>query len=1254
MFPNRAIRRLSPSVEGMDRGVRGRAASFRAVSVALALFMPGLPATAAILWSDSGSTLAYNSGAGRDILEGSLKRDDTSSDTLYFKFHVDPLSDSTTEEYFAAFELFEGETMRVGIGNHLAAWAYSAFFRIAEPEGADPTTSYVDLRSSAPGASGSGAIPNSEMPRRGVERTVVFKVQYVPGGEDLVTLWLNPDLSPGATEVLQPDTLSTRFSANASFDEIRLRHGGGGEGWVFSDLAIATSFIEFVDPSSAVPRTAASSPVLDESRFHFQTWYREPGMPNNAIQALAQTADGYLWLAGRDQVARFDGVRFVGLDLPTALGGCAVQILFGDSHGALWIGTDRGLARHAGGLWKVFTTEDGLPANAITALAEDQEGRVWIGTRSGLATFHLGAIQSVEGLEQLEESVIKALFLEPTGISWIGVEGQGVFRYQQGALSLLTDPRVDALLQDPQCLLVDEQGRLWLGAGDDFVLCRDDDGWHRYRIPSSSRAPHVRALGLQTDGTVWAGSASEGLFHFKQRKLVAMNSRAGLLDDQISALLRDRDGNFWVGGRAGLHLLRKDDYVKLGKAEGLVGAAVAGLAEVAPGVIWAVQPGRGLLRWEGRSFRRLTAAGLDPSDPSLGAVLVARDGGCWVACTNGLLLFRDPQAVADESLFFELPEASITALEEDEDGSVWAGTREGQLWRLHRGQWMKHLRLDRPVAITALAMERDGLIWVATDGDGLYLVDDPIHAQFNTSDGLLSDSIRALHRDTEGRLWIGTDGGGMAGLSNQVLTSYTTGEGLPDNHVLGILEDEAGRLWVNDASGLACLSKPALSGRQLELLGVYPIAVGGVDNPSGSRSGAGMFPKGCRDDAGRLWFATVDGVLVVDPPGFRADITAPTLVLEEVLVDGVAAEGFAPIRAQGQASEDGAGTSPQLRIGPGKHRVELRYTGLRLESPEKLRFRYRMEGLDEDWVEAGPGRTALYSYLPPGDYRFAVAVEGPNGRSSRTSVGLSVSRYFWQQWWVIGATALGLLVVIGGGARFAEKRKLHHRLIRLEQEHALERERTRIAQDLHDEMGAKLCRISYLSEHAGRLDPDSGEIREQISNIAADSRELLHSLDEIVWVVNPHNDTLEHVASYISQYAQNYFHGTGIECELDIPSHLPPQAVSSQTRHHLFLAVHEAQTNVLKHSGATQVKVSIACNGSLLSIQVADNGGGGARPLPETEAESGETSGNGLRNMQQRMESIGGKCRMESAPGRGTTVGFELELKRPRKGRLNT
>jgi ligand-binding sensor domain-containing protein/signal transduction histidine kinase len=1196
----------------------------------LLLAAEGADCRAAVLWSDLGATLAYQTGDGSDILGGAVKRDDSAADTLYFKFHVDPLSDASTEEYFAAFELYEDGEERIGVGNALKAWAYSAFK--TDADGESTVSDYVDLNSSRPEPSGSGSFLVYEHPHRGLETTIVFKIQYGPGGDDLITVWLNPDLGPGASESSQPQSLITQFRANGSFDEIHLRHGGGGGGWIFSDMEIATSFADFVTGNGGTSKEPNSDVESGELPFTFRSWEREQGLPQNFVRALGQTRDGYVWVGSDDGVARFDGLRFVPFGLREGLNSGPVRALLGDSRGALWIGSaDGGLTRWQDGQFTTLTKRNGLPSDSVNALAEDKAGRIWIGTEAGLALWQDGRLAGLPWAQQFQDKPVTALFEDSQQDMWLGVSGLGVFEYRRGRLAAVKDSSVGDLLKDPHSILVDRAGRLWVGAGDDFIVYRSEGRWHPYHIRRHQAKPYACALAEGPDGAIWVGSVGEGLFRFKDDKVTAITARDGLSDNFVESLLTDQDGVLWVGTHEGLDRQRPKTLFAFGPMEGLGSGSVHGLAEVAPGVVWAGKPSDGLYRLEGRNFRRLASAGLSLSGSHISTVLTARDGSCWVAAEHGLLHFKDPKAAANEADFLSLPGLEACALAEDGEGGLWVGTRQGELWRRWREQWQAQSNYWGSHAITAIVEDAQGWLFVATEGAGLYRCKGHSAAHFGKSEGLLSDLIRTLYLDRDGVLWIGTTGGGLNRWRDGKIDTFTTRERLPDNTISQILEDDFDRLWLGSDRGLACVNKRELD--QLASGGIsaiYPLVFGRGEGMPSEECASGFYPAGLKTRSGLLWFSTLKGVVVADPRPRLANgpVTAP--VLEEVSLDGTPEP-----KIQG-------GQSALLRIPPGKHRLEFGYTAISFDAPDRVRFRYRLDKLDPDWIDAGTRRTAFYAYVPPGEYRFIVSAANSDGVwGPGTSLALAVAPHFWQAWWFLGLAGLAILCSVAGIARFVEKRKLQRRLKELEQERLLERERSRIAQDLHDEMGAKLCRISFLSEHARRAAQLPGDLRHQIASISADSREVLHSLDEIVWAVNPRNDMLESVASYIGQYAQDYFSETGIQCELDIPAELPSHPVSSQLRHHLFLAVHEALTNTLKHSAATCSKVSIACRQSTVEIVASDNGKG--FDPASVESPAGE-AGNGLRNMRQRLLDAGGYCQIEAQPGGGTIVRFVVPL----------
>jgi signal transduction histidine kinase/ligand-binding sensor domain-containing protein len=1193
------------------------------------VFLISLTCRADIIWSDLGATLAHETGPGMDILGGAVRRDDTATDTLYFKFHVSPLSDAGTEPYFAAFELYEGDGERLAVGNALNAWAYGAFnvfatdktnFNVFEAGRTNnAATDYgIDLNSSKP-------VPSQlyELPRRGIERTIVFKVQYVAGGKDQVTVWLDPDLGPGATEAGQKSSLTTKLDAEASFNQIRLRHGGGGEGWTFSEMAIATAFSDFVMDESGIKSGNAGLTIgRGQLPFTFRVWQREQGLPQNFVRALAQTKDGYLWVGSDAGVSRFDGVRFVSFGLPEGFQTGPVQTLLGDGQGALWIGSvDRGLGRWQRGRFTAFTRGDGLPSDSVNALAEDSEGQLWVGTEGGLALWQNGHLETPSTVAELAGKPITALFSRGKGAMWIGARGTGVFSLRGGHLMQMNDPVFDDLLQNPHCLLVDHEKRIWVGAGEDSVLYRDGEQWRHYRFPRRLARHYISALAEDPDGTVWAGSVSEGLFEFRHGKLVAVNAGSGLSDNLVEALLVDREGKLWVGTHGGLNRVRPKNLSVISYNEGLGGGAVLGLAEVMPGVIWASQSSEGLYAWDGRYFNPLSAAGLLPGDGQAGALLAAKDGSCWMGGGRGLLQFKDTCNVESEGGAPALANLDISVLGQDAQGRLWVGTRQGEVWWRNNGRWLAQKHSQYLHAITAIVPRADGSVWVGTAGDGLFSVEGKENGQWTKRGGLLSDGVRTLYMDGDGTLWIGTGGGGLSRLKEGKMAKFTTREGLPENTISQILDDDRGKLWLGGDRGIVCVSKQELENVAAQKIpAMSPQVFGRNEGMLSEECISGFFPIGLRTKSGLLWFPTQEGIVVVDPHRQTMEMPAPAVVLEETLVDGV------------------PDTAETLHLGPGKHRLEFRYTGLNFDAPERVRFRYRLEGLDSDWVEAGTSRSASYPYVPYGRYRFEViAGNGEGGWSARgASVSVTAQPYLWQTWWFQVPASLALLAVIAATARVMEKRKLHRRLEQLERERALATERERIARDLHDDLGSSLARISLLSGLLKADRDNPSQVESHAVKISQSADQTVRALEEIVWAVRPGSDSLQSLVEYIAHFATELFEGGGIHCRLDLPHDLPAIPLPPEVRHNVFLVVKEALANALKHAGAREVRIRAEVTDDALEIVVEDDGKGFDI--------LGLKRGNGLNNMRRRAQAIGEDVTIESRPGHGTAVKLSLRL----------
>lgn len=334
---------------------------------------------------------------------------------------------------------------------------------------------------------------------------------------------------------------------------------------------------------------------------------------------------------------------------------------------------------------------------------------------------------------------------------------------------------------------------------------------------------------------------------------------------------------------------------------------------------------------------------------------------------------------------------------------------------------------------------------------------------------------------------------------------------------------------------------------------------------------------------------------------------------------------------------------------PGDARsLEIHFTALSYASPEGVQFRHKLEGSEADWVDDGRARSVHYGRLPYGDYRFRVAarIAGRDWREAAESFAFVIPTPLYAQSWVIFLYGLFAVALVAGIVRLVSHRRLRFTLARLEQQQSLERERMRIARDMHDEMGSKLTKISFLSEHAQVDAESSGPLAQKIESIAQTSRDLLKTMDEIVWVVNPRNDTLENLAAYLSHYAVEYFQNTSLECELRLPPDIPNYPLSSETRHNLFLTFEEALNNVLKHSDATKVKIEMLMQGLAFQLIVTDNGKGFEVPAWSglKHPTPGARDGNGLKNMRQRLAALGGECLISSQTGKGTVVTIRIRL----------
>jgi len=576
----------------------------------------------------------------------------------------------------------------------------------------------------------------------------------------------------------------------------------------------------------------------------------------------------------------------------------------------------------------------------------------------------------------------------------------------------------------------------------------------------------------------------------------------------------------------------------------------------------------------------------------------------------------------------------ITALyPDDQNGTLLIGSRDGVIaYEGEHSRWIFKGRDGHPANVCAVVRDPRGAIWIGLAHDGLARFENGKLRSFEKDEGLLSNSIECLYSE-EDALWIGTSDRGIVRLKDRRFSGISVAQGLADNSVYHIADDGLGYFWITTTRGIQRIAKEQLiqcaDGSTSAITGRLYNGNDGL--PTGEYSD-GLQAAGCRSSDGRLWFTSSKGLFAVDPARIQINTIVPPVVLDSFLVDG-----------KTTAANSGA---VQKKIPPDHERLEFRFTALSFTAPNKVEFRYRLEGIDKNWVDAGTRRIAYYSHLPPGSYRFHVIGSNNDGvwNIEGASLAFIVAPFFWQTWWFIAAVALSLLSAVAWTARFITRRRVEHRMKELERQNAIELERRRIARDIHDDLGGSLTQIAMTSQvdhEALRGSPQAASV---LSGIYKAARDGIRALDEIVWAVNPEHDSFDSLVSYMQKYAEDFLGAANIGCRFSFPIEVPAWPLSAEARHNLFLAFKEVLNNTVKHASATEVSIQLAVQSDAFVLHIKDNGRGfdHARSQP---SDSGQIiSGNGLANLEQRLASISGRCEINTARGQGTEVVFVAKM----------
>jgi signal transduction histidine kinase/ligand-binding sensor domain-containing protein len=984
---------------------------------------------------------------------------------------------------------------------------------------------------------------------------------------------------------------------------------------------------------------STNSSVADYS---VDVWQTEQGLPQDSVTAIVQTRDGYLWLGTYNGLVRFDGVRFKIFDTSNTpeFGDSRITSLFEDAEGVLWIGHETGeLTQWRAGKFNTVSLGNRWPGGVITALQTDADGILWMLNKEG-------ALLSLAGAKLVAPNTgpgenVPSLAKSRDGELWV-VRGGLLGTLRKGRLSPWA-ARGQPYVTDVQRACASRDGGLWLMGSR--VKKLNGEGTVMDQGPAPWGQDFVTALLETKSGDLLVGTLREGLFLLSPGGTsLHFNPQNGLSHNWVLDLCEDREGNLWVGtGGGGLDALRKRKVEMVKAPDDWRGRAVLSVVPRAEGGLWVGTEGAGLYRVDqGEVIPFTETNGL--LNLFTWSLLEDQHRDLWVGTYGGgLFVRRDGKFQFPKGL--EDPTAVVLALYQGRQGVLWVGTQSG-LARYADGQCTWFTRKDGLVLpdVRIITEDENGAIWFGMSGGGLGRLQEGRLTQFRKADGLASDFVWSLLAEKDGTLWVGTFGGGLCRWRDGRFATISTREGLPNNIICHIADDGRGNFWISSCGGIFRVAREELNRcADGQLKTVNCLSYGKAEGLSTLECSGGFQASGCRTPDGQLWFPTIRGLAVVDPGNVRINPRTPPVLIEEVTVDDQ------PVSLPG--SDPSAAAAP-LQIPPGKHRFEFRYTGLSLVAPEKVRFKYRLDGLEADWVDVGTRRVAYYSYLKPGDYTFRVMACNNDGvwNENGPALAFAVLPRFWQTWWFAAGAVLAGIGAVGGTVLYVTRRRLHQKMERLERQRALENERARIAKDIHDDLGSNLARIMMLSQSNRAEGEEPQQVVARLGKVYQTTRELTRTMDEIVWAVSPHHDTLDSLVNYLGKFAQDFLNVADIRCRLIVPIQLPAWPLTAEVRHSLFLAFKEALHNVVKHASATEVRVSLTLAESGFSAAIEDNGIGfdpaGVGPGTTSKDPLRIAGGNGLANLRKRIEGIGGECQVDSAPGKGTRIRFIVRVRK--------
>jgi signal transduction histidine kinase/ligand-binding sensor domain-containing protein len=966
------------------------------------------------------------------------------------------------------------------------------------------------------------------------------------------------------------------------------------------------------------------------SRWFTRVWQTDDGLPDNNVDAVAQGPDGYLWVATPAGLARFDGIRFSRFPIQKLIASHDqhIRIIQRGRNGVLWMASDDGCIV---GVNPDFSTvpipQAGLPTHFPQALAQDRNGSLWLGYFGSPWTGYASAVFRVRK-GQATEFGPKSGFTAGNFHSVVSDESGNIWLAKGKEICLLQNGRFRPIANAyvTQCLAASHTNAVWLVESGHLLSCDNSGTTQDYGTCPGMSGVDTIALLEDRAGAVWIGTDGHGLFRFSNGSFEKVETS----HPTILSLAEDREGNIWAGtGGGGLNRISRGGI----RLEGSENNEIESICEDGNGTLWGATLNGTLVSrihdtWE-PAFTNAPFVG------TVRCLTVAEDGTVWIGLRDGQLVHLSGTNYTTPRLITHV-RSSVFALLPAPGDDLWV-LRRDMFQRLHEGQYQDIVPPRQVNRISAITEDASGNLWIGARGvvmrfDGTNFTDESSRLPIS------GRAVHCLYTTSDGSVWISCSGAGLLRLNG---TSVETNEPeLFDDDISQMIADGRGWMWFGSDHGVfkvrqAELEK-AMNGSDVDL---RPIVYGKNEGLSSVEALSSMFapfvvPRPMVGKDGLVWILTHTGVVAADPELLPAADSAPPVLLTRVAMDNQDIASYAEAVTPVATDLFTRRSSPvTLKLPPSHRHLEFDFTAFHFSAPENIHFRYKLEGFDTNWMDAGSERSATYSRLVSGGYKFHVQACIGDGPWSETPATLAfvVTPFLWDRWWFQAGVLLLFTSSVIAIVRYISFRRLQAQMRLVEQRAALEKERTRIARDLHDDLGGSLNSVALTLDMVQRLTPPES-LNGKIQHCSTMVRQVARSVDEIVWAINPRNDTLRYMVDYISQFAVEYLHAANIPCRVDLPETVPNRMVSPEARHNLLLIVKEALSNIARHARAREVLLRVAASEKQVAITIQDDGCGFSN-APDN------SSCDGLRNMRQRAEEIGGQFKLDSQPGQGTCVG---------------